>query len=239
MVPMSVVDDEFAEPTSLGSQVTPHLLSLPVAEANPVLRLHQVSYAFKAHKETGRAVRANKLAEIPGFAPDDVPRPRGAGGGAAPAALVQRADHQRARARSSRCTPRARGCWRATRCCRWCPGHALAIGVTSYDGKVFYGIDADRDAVPDVDVLGAMHGRGARRAGRCVVGDPGAGAARPGAAQEGRASPDARLPARAPSTTCAAACRWAVLDLRRPGIRGHAGLRATWRASATRRRSSR
>ena len=33
------------------------------------------------------------------------------------------------------------------------PGHALAIGVTSYDGQVFYGLDADRDAVPDIDVL--------------------------------------------------------------------------------------
>lgn len=33
-------------------------------------------------------------------------------------------------------------------------GHALAIGVTSYDGNVFYGIAADRDAVPDLDVLG-------------------------------------------------------------------------------------
>ena len=34
------------------------------------------------------------------------------------------------------------------------PGHALAIGVTSYDGSVFYGITADRDVLPDVDVLG-------------------------------------------------------------------------------------
>ena len=34
------------------------------------------------------------------------------------------------------------------------PGHALAIGVTSYDGSVFYGITADRDMLPDVDVLG-------------------------------------------------------------------------------------
>ena len=34
------------------------------------------------------------------------------------------------------------------------PGHALAIGVTSYDGGVFYGITTDRDAVPDADILG-------------------------------------------------------------------------------------
>jgi diacylglycerol O-acyltransferase len=34
------------------------------------------------------------------------------------------------------------------------PDHTLAFGVTSYDGGVFYGITADRDAVPDADVLG-------------------------------------------------------------------------------------
>jgi diacylglycerol O-acyltransferase len=34
------------------------------------------------------------------------------------------------------------------------PGFALAVGVTSYDGAVHYGITADRDALPDVDVLG-------------------------------------------------------------------------------------
>jgi diacylglycerol O-acyltransferase len=34
------------------------------------------------------------------------------------------------------------------------PDHPLAIGVTSYDGGVFYGITVDRDAVPDADTLG-------------------------------------------------------------------------------------
>ncbi len=32
-------------------------------------------------------------------------------------------------------------------------GQAVSIGLTSYDGEVFYGINADRDAMPDVDVL--------------------------------------------------------------------------------------
>ncbi len=153
MVPMSVVDDEFAEPTSLGSQVTPHLLMLPVGEASPVMRLHQVSYAFKAHKETGRAVAASKLAEIAGFAPStfhalgarvaaghplrsfslvitNVPGPQ----------FPLYAEGSRLLA-SYPVLPLL-------------PGQALAIGVTSYDGKVFYGLDGDRDALPDLDVLG-------------------------------------------------------------------------------------
>ena len=34
-------------------------------------------------------------------------------------------------------------------------GQAVAIGITSYDGGVHYGLTADRDALPDVDVLAA------------------------------------------------------------------------------------
>ena len=34
------------------------------------------------------------------------------------------------------------------------PGQALAIGVTSYDGGVYYGVTADRDALPDIEVFG-------------------------------------------------------------------------------------
>ncbi|MGH3360735.1 MAG: wax ester/triacylglycerol synthase family O-acyltransferase, partial [Nocardioidaceae bacterium] len=71
LVPMSVVGDHGDDgvPTSLGSAVRGRLLSLPVGEGNPVVRLHQVSYALKAHRETGLAVAANDLAGLPGFAP--------------------------------------------------------------------------------------------------------------------------------------------------------------------------
>ena len=68
VVPISVIDEEL-EATSLGTQIAAHLVSLPVGEASPVVRLHQVSYSFQAHKETGRAVAANRLAGIAGFAP--------------------------------------------------------------------------------------------------------------------------------------------------------------------------
>jgi hypothetical protein len=32
-------------------------------------------------------------------------------------------------------------------------GQGLAIGITSYDGGLYYGFTGDRDAMPDVDVL--------------------------------------------------------------------------------------
>ncbi len=76
MVPMSVVSDD-GLPTSLGSKVRGHLLSLPVGESNPVVRLHQVSYALKDHRETGSAVAANKLADLPGLRHLHLPCRRG------------------------------------------------------------------------------------------------------------------------------------------------------------------
>lgn len=152
MVPMSVIDDE-AEPTSLGSQVAGHLLDLPIGESSPVVRLHQVSYAFRAHKDTGRAVSADRIAGVAGFAPSTFH------------ALGSRvaAEHRRrsydlvvtyvpgpqfplyaAGARMVETYPVP----------PLLPGRALAIGVTSYDGLVHYGITGDRDAIWDIDVLG-------------------------------------------------------------------------------------
>ena len=68
LVPMSVTEDD-GEPTSLGSQVAPHLQRLPIGEPNPLMRLHQVAYDTQAHKDSGRAVAARSLADIAGFAP--------------------------------------------------------------------------------------------------------------------------------------------------------------------------
>jgi hypothetical protein len=32
-------------------------------------------------------------------------------------------------------------------------GQGLAIGLTSYDGTVYFGLNADRDSISDVDAL--------------------------------------------------------------------------------------
>ncbi len=151
MVPMSVIDGDL-EPTSLGSQVAGHLLNLPIGENSPVVRLHQVSYALKAHKETGRAVAADRLTGVSGFAPTTFH----ALGARVAASDVRRGFHlvvtnvpgpqfplyaAGARMQESYPVPAL------------LPHHALAIGVTSYDGGVYFGMTADRDAVPDLDVL--------------------------------------------------------------------------------------
>jgi diacylglycerol O-acyltransferase len=152
LVPLSVLDEQ-GEPTSLGSQVTPYLLALPVGEPSPVMRLHQVSYALKAHKETGRAVGASRLARIAGFAPTTFHT------------LGARVAVAYPRRAFSLLVTNVPGPQFPLYACGaqmlasypvlpLLPGHAAAIGVTSYNGKVFYGIAADYDAMTDADVLG-------------------------------------------------------------------------------------
>lgn len=152
LVPMSVFDDEL-EPTSLGAQVSGYPVELPVGEPSALVRLHQVGYSFKAHRATGKAVAANKLAGISGFAPTTFH----ALGGRVAARELPRGDFNLsvtnvpgpqfplyaagAKMEASFPVPAL------------VPGHALAIGVTSYNGQVCYGITADRDVLPDVDVL--------------------------------------------------------------------------------------
>jgi diacylglycerol O-acyltransferase len=151
MVPMSVIDHEL-EPTSLGSQVTGHLVGLPIGETSPVVRLHQVSYALKAHKDTGMAVAADRLADVAGFAPTTFH------------ALGSRVAAQ-ARATFDLVVTNVPGpqfplyaagaqMLESYPVPPLLPGHALAIGVTSYDGAVHFGLTSDRDAIADLDVVG-------------------------------------------------------------------------------------
>jgi diacylglycerol O-acyltransferase / wax synthase len=53
----------------LAARVRPLLVDLPVGEADPVLRLAQLRYAMASHAASGRAVGADRIAELSGFAP--------------------------------------------------------------------------------------------------------------------------------------------------------------------------
>ncbi|MGZ4496943.1 MAG: WS/DGAT/MGAT family O-acyltransferase [Nocardioides sp.] len=151
VVPISVIDAEL-EATSLGSQIAAHFVDLPIGESSPVVRLHQVSYSFQAHKDTGRAVAANRLAGIAGFAPTTFH---------AIGSRVAAAELRRGYQLSVTNVPGPQSPLYASGARMVAtypvhpllPGHPLAIGVTSYDGGVFYGITADRDLLPDADLL--------------------------------------------------------------------------------------
>lgn len=152
IVPMSVIDDEL-EPTSLGTQITGHLVNLPIGEPSPVVRLHQVSYDLRAHRDNGRNVSARRLSGIAGFAPTTFH----ALGARLATAELRRGFHVSITNVPGPQFPLYADGARMLESYPvhpLLPDHPLAIGVTSYDGRVFYGITADRDAVPDADVLG-------------------------------------------------------------------------------------
>ena len=151
LVPMSVTEDE-GVPTSLGSSVAPHLQTLPIGEPNALMRLHQVAFGTQAHRESGRAVGARSIADIAGFAPTTLHAL-----GVRVAAEVVRKQHDLVITNVP--GPQVPMYAAGSRLVSSFPvlplasGHLLAVGVTSYDGEVCLGINADRDAVGDLDVL--------------------------------------------------------------------------------------
>jgi len=151
IVPMSVIDDEL-EATSLGTQITGHMVHLPIGEPSPVLRLHQVSYDLKAHGDNGRAVSARRLSGIAGFAPTTF---HALGSRLAAAELRRGFDISITNVPGPQFPLYAGGArmLESYPVHPLLPDHPLAFGVTSYDGGVFYGITTDRDAVPDADTL--------------------------------------------------------------------------------------
>ncbi len=151
LVPMSVTEDD-GTPTSLGSQVAPGLQRLPVGEPNPLMRLHQVAYDTQAHKDSGRAVAARSLADIAGFAPTTLHAL-----GVRTATEVVRKQHDLVitNVPGPQVALYAAGAQLVASypVLPLSAGHMLAIGVTSYEGEVFFGLTSDRDAISDLDVL--------------------------------------------------------------------------------------
>ncbi|HEY0889688.1 MAG TPA: wax ester/triacylglycerol synthase family O-acyltransferase [Nocardioides sp.] len=152
VVPISVIDEN-EEATSLGSQIAAHFVDLPVGEASPVVRLHQVSYSFETHRATGRGVAASRLTGIAGFAPTTFHAVGSRVAASQPHRSFQISVTNVPGPQSPRYAAGARMV-ASYPVHPLLPGHPLAIGVTSYDGRVFFGITADRDLVPDADILG-------------------------------------------------------------------------------------
>ncbi len=156
LVPLSVrgpdaPDDDTLtiDEVSYGTSVDGQLVDLPVGEVNPVMRLHQVAYQLSPHREGGRAIAARDLAELAGFAPPTLH------------SLGVRVAGGLSRRYFNLLVTNVPGPQQAMYCAGarlaetypvipLSQGHALAVGITSYDGRVFVGFNADRDALADV-----------------------------------------------------------------------------------------
>jgi len=147
LVPVSVSDS-----VDESGQVTSFVLDLPVGESSPVVRLHQVSYAMRTHLENRRAVGAESLAGLAGFAPPTMH----ALGARVASGLSRRVFNVVVTNVPGPQRPLYAGGARMLAAYPVMPlakGQALSIGVTSYDGQVFFGLYGDRDAMADLDVL--------------------------------------------------------------------------------------
>ncbi len=150
MVPVRVHENPEDGP---GKELTACFVDLPVGEAGASIRLHQIAFAMRQQMEGGRAVAADTLSGLGGFAP---PTMHAMGARLAGAFSKRLYNVAITNVPGPQKPLYAAG---ATMVSSYPvmplgPGQALSIGLTSYDGGVYYGLYADRDAIPDVDVLG-------------------------------------------------------------------------------------
>ena len=149
MVPVSLRSDDDA---TGGNQVAAYLVDLPVGEANPVLRLQRISFEMGRHKENGQMMGAQAIVALAGFSPPTL-HSLGARVGNG---LSRRVFNTVVTNVPGPQYPLYAGGAHMVAAYPVVPlglGQAVSVGVTSYDGKVFYGLNADRDAMWDVDEL--------------------------------------------------------------------------------------
>ena len=150
MIPVSVRSGGQEGPS--GNRVSSYFVDLPVGEGNPVMRLHQVSFAMRGHKESGQSVGAEALVQMSGFAPPTIHSL----GARVASGMTRRLFNVVVTNVPGPQFPLYAAGARMLAMYPVVPlakGQAVSIGLNSYDGGVYYGLNADRDAMPDIDVL--------------------------------------------------------------------------------------
>jgi diacylglycerol O-acyltransferase / wax synthase len=155
MAPLPVYVDDAFDSSSRGrviSQVAPFLVDLPVGEGNAVVRLSQIAHATESNLTGASLVDARTIVTLSGFAPPTLhamgirvatglsPRLFNLLITNAPGAQSQMYIAGAKLLESYAIPPLLNN-------------QVLAISVTSYNGMLYFGINADRDAMSDVDVL--------------------------------------------------------------------------------------
>lgn len=158
LVPLAVADANTRSYSSaglVGNQVEAYLVDLPVGEADPVMRLQHISHAMSEHLDSGRSVAARTLLRVGGFAPPTLHSLGARTAGTFSSrifnlVITNSPGPQRPMYAGSAIMVEMFPIMPLVR------NHALAIGVTSYDGGVYFGLNGDRKAVSDIDVVAAM-----------------------------------------------------------------------------------
>jgi diacylglycerol O-acyltransferase len=148
LVPVSMQDED----PGAGNRVSSYLVDLPVGEPNPRVRLARLGYAMRGIAQHGQSVGADSLIALTGFAPPTLH----ALGARAARGLSRRLFNLVVTNVPGPQFPLYAAGSRMLEVFPVVPlarGQGLSIGMTSYDGRVYFGLNADRDSVGDVDVL--------------------------------------------------------------------------------------
>jgi diacylglycerol O-acyltransferase / wax synthase len=158
MAPLSVYADGHLDSTGPGqtiSQVMPFLVELPVGEANAVVRLSQIAHATESNPTAASLVDARTIVTLSGFAP---PTLHAMGIRVATSFSARQFNLLITNAPGAQSQMYVAGT-KLLETYAVPPllhNQALAISVTSYNGMLYFGINADRDAMSDVDLLPAL-----------------------------------------------------------------------------------
>jgi len=150
LVPVSL-DSRVEQPT-LGGAVNAYVIELPVAQFEPVDRLLSVVEQMSDLDPTGEFLGARAIIDIAGFGPASVH----ALGARMASTLTRRAyDVTITNVPGPQHALYAAGSEMLSSypCVPLVPGQALSIGLTSYNGGLYIGLMADRDALEDLDVI--------------------------------------------------------------------------------------
>jgi len=151
MVPVSME-------SGLGSAGAAHRLTacfvdLPVGEPGASMRLHQIAFSMRQQMEGGQAMSAERLVGLAGFAPPTL-HSLGARLGNAMSKRLFNVVITNVPGPQTTLYAADAPMLSTYPVIPLAMGQALAIGLTSYDGGVYYGLNADRNAMPDLDVIG-------------------------------------------------------------------------------------
>jgi diacylglycerol O-acyltransferase len=152
LVPVSL-DSKMEQPT-LGGAVNAYVIELPVTEFEPVDRLMHVVEQMSDLDPTGEFLGARAIIDISGFGPASVH----ALGARMASTLTRRAyDVTITNVPGPQHALYAAGSQMLASypCVPLIPGQALSIGLSSYNGGLYIGLMADRDALGDLDVIAA------------------------------------------------------------------------------------
>ncbi|MFD6674260.1 wax ester/triacylglycerol synthase family O-acyltransferase [Rhodococcus zopfii] len=165
MVPISVYtqdpadaeDADGAETIQVHPQgeVSTFLVDLPVGEPNAVVRLSHIAHAGEAYARQRRRIAAQAMIRLSGFAPATMH----AVGVRVASGFSQRVFNLMITNAPGPQHPLYLAGVPVLETYPISPllkNQALSIALTSYDGSVYYGLNADRDAMPDVGVLTSL-----------------------------------------------------------------------------------